>query len=57
MEGINLYKQAVGIYGKTKVDEVISIVEMSDADAAYSAYMDEEDEVGASIVEMLYFDE
>lgn len=57
MEGIYLYKEACGIYGKQKVDEVMSIVGISDADAAYSAYMDEEDEVGVAIVEMLYFDE
>lgn len=49
-------KAAIEIYGKQKVEETIELVEMSDPDGVYSILMDFEDEDGAAIVEMIYFE-
>lgn len=47
-------EEAIKIYGKEKVDEIIMLCEMADPDAIYSSLIDE-DEDGAAIVEMIYF--
>ena len=49
-------KAAIEIYGRQKVEEIIELVEMSDPDGVYSIMMDFEDEDGAAIVEMIYFE-
>ncbi len=51
-----LIKEAIDIFGKSKVTEVMVIVEMSDSDGAYTMLQDMGDEEGAEIVEMLFFD-
>jgi hypothetical protein len=49
-------QEAIEMFGKQKVDEVISIVEMSDADMAFSTFEDQDDDDACSIIEMLYFE-
>lgn len=49
-------KEAIEMFGATKVNEVISIVELSDSDMAYSTFEDQDDEDACSIIEMLYFE-
>jgi hypothetical protein len=51
-----LIREAIDIFGKTKVIEVMQIVGLSDPDGAYTMLQDMGDEEGAEIVEMLYFE-
>lgn len=47
--------EAVGIFGKDVVDEVIAIVNLSDPDAAYVQFEDEGLSNHVSCVEFIYF--
>ena len=48
-------KEAIEIFGKTIVSEVIRIVELADTDGAYSTFQDMGMDEHAEVVEMLYF--
>ena len=50
-----LIQDAIECYGKTIVSEVISLVQMADADGCYSMFQDMDMSDHAEIVEMLYF--
>lgn len=50
-------KEAIQAYGNDKVAEVRQLVAISDPDGVWSLYRDMEDEEGAEIVELLYFEE
>ena len=47
--------EAVGIFGKDVVDEVIAIVNLSDPDAAAIQFEDEDLDDHVSCVEFIYF--
>jgi hypothetical protein len=50
-----LIQDAIDCYGKNLVSEVISLVQMADADGCYSMFQDMDMPDHAEIVEMLYF--
>ena len=50
-----LRKEAIEIYGKSIVSEVIMMVEMSDADGMYTQFQDMGMDEHAECVEFLYF--
>lgn len=50
-----LIQDAIECYGKNLVSEVISLVQMADADGCYSMFQDMDMPDHAEIVEMLYF--
>jgi len=49
-------KDAITIYGKDIVTQVINLVNMSDADGVYSMYKDMEMDDHTECVEFLYFE-
>lgn len=51
-----LIQEAITLYGKDIVYEVVSIVSVSDADGAYVLFEDMGQYDHASCVEMLYFE-
>lgn len=51
----DIIQDAIDCYGKTIVSEVISLVQMADADGCYSMFQDMDMPDHAEIVEMLYF--
>jgi len=57
-EAITLFEQeAITLFGKQIVNEVIEIVEMSDADGAWSLFNDQGMFEHAECVEFLYFEQ
>jgi uncharacterized membrane protein len=50
-------REAIQAYDNDKVMEVRQLVAISDPDGVWSLYRDMEDEEGAEIVELLYFEE
>ena len=48
-------KEAIELYGKEIVNEVISLATMSDADCIYSFYQDMDKDEHAECVEFLFF--
>lgn len=50
-------EEAIKLFGKAKVDEVMNIVNISDPDFAYVTFEDQGDEDAVSIIEMIYFEE
>jgi hypothetical protein len=49
------YKEAIELFGKTIVNEVISLAYISDADCIHSFYMDMDKHDHAECVEFIFF--
>ena len=57
MISIEAKKEAIELFGKEKVESVITMVDtIGEADAVYTAYEDEDDEDACEIINMLYFE-
>ncbi len=50
-------EEAIETYGKKKVDEIMALVDIGDADCVYAMLKDLGDEDGMEIVSMIYFEE
>jgi hypothetical protein len=50
-------EEAIKQFGKQKVDEIVALVDIGDADLVYSMLQDQGDEDGAEIVSIIYFEE
>jgi hypothetical protein len=52
-----LLQEAIDAFGEDIVEEVISLVELSDPDGVYSMFLDMGMEEHYEIIEMLYFEQ
>lgn len=50
-----LFKEAIEVFGKNLVHEVLEVVYLADADGAYSTFQDMGMDDHAECVEMLFF--
>lgn len=50
-------ERAIELFGQEKVDQVMALVDLGDADIVYTMLSDNGDEDGAAIVSMIYFEE